>query len=120
MSSEGDFVLVVTIVKKGWGDEVIKASRKAGAQGGTILFGRGTGIHENKSILGLMIEPEKEIVLTITESYMADNILKSITEAVKLDEPGTGVGFILPIEKVFGITRYLCEIHDESQKSPKL
>ncbi len=32
MSSEGDFVLVVTIVKKGWGDDVVKASRKAGAR----------------------------------------------------------------------------------------
>lgn len=110
ISNEGDFVLVVTIVKKGWGDDVMKASRKAGAQGGTILFGRGTGIHENKSILGLMIEPEKEIVLTIAESSMADDIIRSITEAVKLDEPGTGVGFILPIEKVFGITRYFCEV----------
>jgi hypothetical protein len=53
MGNESEFVLIVTIVKKGWGDEVIKASRKAGAHGGTILFGRGTGIHENKSILGL-------------------------------------------------------------------
>ncbi|MDQ1253450.1 MAG: hypothetical protein QG646_2617 [Euryarchaeota archaeon] len=116
MSNEGDFVLVVTIVKKGWGDEVIKASRKAGAQGGTILYGRGTGIHENKSILGLMIEPEKEIVFTITESSIADDILKSITEAVKLDEPGTGVGFTIPVDKVFGISRYFCEIKGTLQK----
>jgi hypothetical protein len=28
MSNEKNFVLIVTIVKKGWGDEVIKASRK--------------------------------------------------------------------------------------------
>jgi nitrogen regulatory protein PII len=117
MSNEGDFVLIVTIVKKGWGDDVIKASRKAGAQGGTILFGRGTGIHENKSILGLMIEPEKEIVFTIVESSMTDSVLNSVTEAVKLDEPGTGVGFVVPIEKVFGISRYFCEIQDMSQKN---
>jgi nitrogen regulatory protein PII len=117
MSNEGDFVLIVTIVKKGWGDDVIKASRKAGAQGGTILFGRGTGIHENKSILGLMIEPEKEIVFTIVESRIADSVLNSVTEAVKLDEPGTGVGFVVPIEKVFGISRYFCEIQNMSQKN---
>lgn len=109
MSHETDFALIVTIVKKGWGDEVIKASKKAGAQGGTIVFGRGTGIHETKSILGVMIEPEKEIVLTIAESSIAENIMNSITEAVKLNEPGTGVGFILPVEKVFGISRYFCE-----------
>lgn len=33
MCNKSEFVLIVTIVKKGWGDEVIKASRKAGAQG---------------------------------------------------------------------------------------
>ncbi len=103
MSNEKDFVLIVTIVKKGWGDEVIKASKKAGAQGGTILFGRGTGIHENKSILGLMIEPEKEIVLTIAESSIEDDIRNSIIKTINLDEPGKGIGFVISLDKVFGI-----------------
>lgn len=103
MCNETDSVLIVTIVKKGWGDEVIKASRKAGAHGGTIVFGRGTGIHENKSILGLMIEPEKEIILTIAESSIADNILNKIIEAVNLNEPGMGIGFVVSLDKVFGI-----------------
>lgn len=103
MCNERDFVLIVTIVNKGWGDEVIKASRKAGADGGTILFGRGTGIHENKSILGLMIEPEKEIVLTIAESSIEDEIRNSIVKAINLDEPGMGIGFVVSLDKVFGI-----------------
>ncbi|MDD2614810.1 MAG: P-II family nitrogen regulator [Methanosarcina sp.] len=102
-NEKSEFVLIVTIVKKGWGDEVIKASRKAGAHGGTILFGRGTGVHENKSILGLMIEPEKEIILTIAESSIADNIQNSIIEAVNLNEPGMGIGFAVSLDKVFGI-----------------
>jgi len=114
---ETDFVLIVTIVKKGWGDEVIKASRKAGAQGGTVLFGRGTGIHENKSIFGLMIEPEKEIVLTMAQSTIADSIVDSITNAVNLDEPGTGVGFMVSLEKVFGITHMRCESESSSRNS---
>jgi nitrogen regulatory protein PII len=103
MCNEREFVLIVTVVKKGWGDEVIKASRKAGAQGGTILFGRGTGIHENKSILGLMIEPEKEIVLTIAELSIEDNVRKNIIKAINLDEPGNGIGFVISLDKVFGI-----------------
>jgi len=36
------------VVPKGWGDSVIEASMKAGAKGGTIVFGRGLGIHEKK------------------------------------------------------------------------
>ncbi|HII92100.1 MAG TPA: P-II family nitrogen regulator [Methanosarcina sp.] len=110
MCNERDFVLIVTIVKKGWGDEVIKASRKAGAQGGTILFGRGTGIHENKSILGLMIEPEKEIVLTIVDSSIEDDIRNSIIKAINLNEPGMGIGFVVSLDKVFGICHPFYEI----------
>ncbi len=37
--------LIVTIVRKGWGDTVLQASVKAGAEGGTVLFGRGSGVH---------------------------------------------------------------------------
>jgi nitrogen regulatory protein PII len=110
MSNEKNFVLIVTIVKKGWGDEVIKASRKAGAHGGTILFGRGTGIHETKSILGLMIEPEKEIVLTISDSSIEDDIQNSIIKAINLNEPGMGIGFVVSLDKEFGISQPFYEM----------
>lgn len=41
MIYEGCKNLIVTIVKKGWSEKVIHASREAGASGGTILMGRG-------------------------------------------------------------------------------
>nr|MBP9943015.1 P-II family nitrogen regulator [Desulfomicrobium sp.] len=56
-----NFDCIVTIVNKGHSEPVVEASRKAGAEGGTIIFGRGTGIREVKSIMGLAIDPEKEI-----------------------------------------------------------
>ncbi|WP_094227687.1 P-II family nitrogen regulator [Methanolobus psychrotolerans] len=106
-----DLVLIVTIVKKGWGDKVVNASRKAGSRGGTIIYGRGTGVHENKSLLGMLIEPEKEIVLTLSDSPNADSIIESIREDVGLDKPGCGLGFVVPLEKVFGTAHILCELH---------
>jgi len=33
--------LIVSIVRKGWGDTVLEASMRAGAHGGTVMFGRG-------------------------------------------------------------------------------
>lgn len=108
MSQGNQFSLVVTIVKKGWGDKVVNASRKAGAKGGTIIFGRGTGVHENKSLLGLMIEPEKEIVFTITEAELADKIIGAIKDSIGINEPGYGIGFVVPLESVFGTAQILC------------
>ena len=59
--------LIVTIVRKGWGDTVLEASVKAGADGGTVLCGRGSGIHEKQTLLGIPIEPEKEIAVILGE-----------------------------------------------------
>src|SRR5690606_31905718 len=94
---------IVSIVRKGWGSTVLEASVKAGAHGGTILFGRGTGINEQDSILGIPIEPEKEIVLTVTYEDQNDTILQEIGRAAELDEPGRGLAFVVPVQKVIGV-----------------
>ncbi|OPY66749.1 MAG: hypothetical protein A4E57_02654 [Syntrophorhabdaceae bacterium PtaU1.Bin034] len=98
-----DISLIVTIVRKGWGDTVLEASVKAGAHGGTVLYGRGSGIHERQKILGIAIEPEKEIVLTVTYSDKNENILSEIVRATDLGKPGMGIAFVVPIDKVVGV-----------------
>jgi len=95
--------LVVTIVRKGWADTILEASVKAGAEGGTIMFGRGAGIHEKQKLLGIAIEPEKEIVLTVTSSAKVDQILEAIQQASNLAKPGMGIAFVLPVERVVGV-----------------
>lgn len=94
---------IFTIVEKGKGEEVIEAANKAGSIGGTIVNARGSGIHETKKVFSMEIEPEKEIVLIISKSEQTDNISSSIREALKLDEPGNGLIFILDINEVFGL-----------------
>lgn len=95
--------LIVTIVQKGWGDTVLEASVKAGAHGGTILFGRGSGIHERQKLLGIPIEPEKEVVLTVTYSDKNEEILNEIVRATGLGKPGAGIAFVVPVDKVVGV-----------------
>ena len=102
-----DTVLIVTIVKKGWGDKVMEASMNAGAEGGTILFGRGVGIHEHKKIMGILIEPEKEIVFSVTPMEKVDAILEEISKAAELDKPGAGLSLVVPEEKVVGVVHLL-------------
>lgn len=99
--------LIVTIVRKGWGDEVLEASMKAGAEGGTILMGRGVGVHEKQKILGIPIEPEKDIVLSVTYPDRNEAILQAIVQACDLEKPGAGIAFVLPIERVVGVSHLL-------------
>ncbi len=103
-----NFDCIVTIVNKGHSEPVVDASRKAGAEGGTIILGRGTGIREVKSILGLAIDPEKEIVLTLVKSKISLRVLQAIVDAGNLEKPGTGIAFILPVKGVAGICHLNC------------
>lgn len=96
--------LIITIVKMGWGDKVLEASMKAGAEGGTILMGRGSGIHEKQKFLGIPIEPEKEIVLSVTYPENNEAILKEIVQECDLEKPGAGIAFVIPVEKVVGVS----------------
>lgn len=105
--------LIVTIVMKGWGDTVIEESMKAGAEGGTVAFGRGVGIHEKKKILGIPIVPEKEIVFTVAPLKKADVIMDAIVRATRLGEPGRGLLFTLPIDRLVGVA------HDFLDASPE-
>lgn len=96
--------LIVSIVRKGWGRTVLEASIKAGATGGTVLTGRGVGVNEKDSILGIPIEPEKEIVFTLTEESETEGILAEIIRAADLESPGKGLAFVVPVSKVLGVS----------------
>lgn len=106
--------LIVTIIPKGESEKIVTASKRAGAEGGTILYGRGTGIHEHKKLFGIAIEPEKEIILTLVPDSKTDEILEAIVEAGRLNEPGTGVGFVLDAKKIVGINHLIDDLQSYS------
>ena len=108
-----DSSLIVSIVRKGWGSAVLDASVKAGARGGTVLFGRGAGINEREKIFGMSIEPEKEIVLTVARSDRIDTILEEIVRAADLNATGRGIAFVIPVEKVVGVAHFIERMRDE-------
>lgn len=99
--------LIVSIVRKGWGSTVLEASVRAGARGGTVLFGRGAGINEQEKIFGMSIEPEKEIVLTAARSELVDTILEEIVRAAELNDTGRGIAFVVPVQKLAGVAHFM-------------
>ncbi len=97
------FDLIVTIINKGWADEIVEAARRAGAEGGTVLYGRGTAANERKTFFGILIEPEKEVVLTLITRERTRSVLQAITKAGQLERPGTGIAFVVDVSQVAGI-----------------
>ncbi len=82
------FDLIVAIVNRGFSDLVMDAARAAGASGGTILHGRGTGVHEAVQFFGVAIHPEKEIVLILTRTEERHKIMAAIAEGAELNCAG--------------------------------
>ncbi|MGA0565155.1 P-II family nitrogen regulator [Ancylobacter sp. VNQ12] len=103
--------LIVSIVRKGWGDTVLKATMDAGAHGGTVLLGRGIGRNEQQRVFGIQIEPEKEIVLTVISEDLKSAVLAEIVRVAELTAPGNGLAFVIPVETVAGIVHLVEEPH---------
>jgi len=102
-SANKEFQLIITIVNSGESESVIKAAANAGAEGGTILSGRGTGVNERQKFMNFSIDPEKDIILTLVPDHMTDAVLDEINREAEIDKPGKGICFLVDVEKVFGI-----------------
>lgn len=108
MDAELSFDMIVTIVNKGGSERIVNASKSAGAEGGTIIPGRGTGIREKKKLWGIPIEPEKDIILTIVPRNKTQTILDAIVEQGNLNTPGAGIAFVVDLKKITGICHAVC------------
>lgn len=94
---------IFTIVDRGNGESVIDSAKTAGAKGGTIFSGRGSGIHETEKLFSMEIEPEKEIVLIISDEDTATYIVEAIRRDMKIDEPGKGIVYVQPVSDIVGV-----------------
>lgn len=97
------FCLIVTVVNRGFSDKIVKASRDSGAEGATILNARGTGLHETDTFLGVDIQPEKEVVLTIMKKQYRKKVMRAIVQCNKLNSEGMGICFSVPLDEVAGV-----------------
>ncbi len=99
-----DLKMIVTIVDGGTGQDVVDFSKEAGAVGGTILHGRGSGVHDTGKFFGLEIQPEKDIVLTLVPDELELDVMETIGKGIKIGKPGNGVCFSVDIAKAMGMT----------------
>lgn len=97
------YAAITVIVDKGKAEQVVEAAIAAGSNGGTIINARGSGIHETSKLFSMDIEPEKEIVLIISQATKANGIVASIREQLKMDDPGNGMIFTQNVNEAYGV-----------------
>jgi nitrogen regulatory protein PII len=107
------FKIVFAPVKTHKTDPIVDAAKAAGATGATIIPARGTGMGEAKTIFGLTLEDQTDIVMFLLEEHLVKTILEAIKVAGEFDKPGTGIAFVLPVEQVIGLESQMEKFKEE-------
>ena len=97
------FELVVVVVNANYSEIAMDAAREAGARGGTIVHARGTGTKVMEEKYGIIITPEKDMILILVSEETRDPILNAVYKAVGLATDGQGIAFSLPVSDVVGL-----------------
>jgi nitrogen regulatory protein PII len=97
------YKVIFAALKPNVTDDVVDAAKACGISGATIVPGRGTGLHEAQSFLGLTLEMQTDVVFFLAEEELVQPVMAAIHKAGRLDEHGTGVVFVISVEQVAGI-----------------
>ena len=114
-----DYDLIIAIIGRGFADYVVSASRDAGATGATILYGRGSS-DVDKQVLGISLQPEREVVLILVKKGERRNIMQAISDKTSLMEEGRGICFSLPVSEVYGLKRVSEQKKEQIKKAKEL
>lgn len=104
MEAKSDKELIITIVSRGNADLAMEAAKQEGATGGTMIRGRGMGINDVEQLLMIKIQPEKDILLIVTEKSDKKAIMQSICNTVFEKTGERAFSFSLPIDELAGIS----------------
>ncbi len=107
--------LVITIVNRGFSDQVVEAAARAGARGGTVLHGRSAGREEAEKFFGITIQPEKEVVLILLRREQKHAVMQEICKSAGLSTPCHGFSFSLPVDDVLGMAPMIMEEMNEEE-----
>ncbi len=103
MTSELKQTVIVAIVERGKADRLVEAAHKAGANGATVLFARGTGTDEHLNLLRIKVDSMKEVVLILVTEAQTQQVFDAVIKAGRLNEPGKGIVFTLPVGMAVGL-----------------
>ncbi len=94
-----DVSLITCMVQRNIADKVIKAAQEVGAQGATIHFAHGIGVHELLGVLSVAVDVEKEVINILVADGEVDRVFEAMFLAGKLDTPGMGYIYVTKLEK---------------------
>ena len=93
--------IVVIIVERGLGNQVVKVLEEVGCHYHQIIYGKGTAPKEIFEYIGFG-EIEKEVVLSVAPTDIVPFMLDALRIEMHLDQPGHGVACTIPLDSIAG------------------
>lgn len=100
---EMKYQALYVIVDMSEGDKVIQIAQANGANGATVMHGRGAGVLQESIFMHMTIEPEKDIILMLVANEKVEVIKDAIYDEMGLKDPAKGIIFSLPVSDVRGL-----------------
>ncbi len=118
MESSDQIKALFIVVNAGYTDTIMDIVRAEGAGGATVINARGEGVN-HESFMGITIDSEKEIILTLVDSATAKRIMCDIKEKAGWKSPLHGVCFVMPVNKAIGINAPIKEYEEDKEAESK-
>ena len=96
------------ICNAGFSSEVMEIARSQGAKGATIMNARGES-RTHKSILGITVDTEKEMILMLIEDAIAEKIMTAVQAQAGLKTPAHALCYTMPVERTTKINDFETE-----------
>ncbi len=100
------FKLIIAFVAEDKTDQVLEATRKAGATGATVInHARGEGLELPKTFFGLHLETQRDVLLFLVEEHLSKDILEEIAQVAGFEEKmGAGIALQIDVEDAVGVS----------------
>jgi hypothetical protein len=112
MEQEFEYELIFVVTNRGYNQEVMDAARTEKAAGGTIVNAKGFDLSGAEKFFGMTLQPEKEIIMILTQGERKSAIMKAISEKAGRESPAGAISISLPVSDVEGLQTYLSEPSD--------
>ena len=94
-----DLIAIILVTDRDSADGICRAAIKAGAQGPSITLVRGYGLRDRLGLLRITKSHDKEMITVVVDKYDFDAVFQSMAQAGRIDQPGRGLIYQIPIFK---------------------
>ena len=98
--------LIVSVVNRGYIQDVLHTARTEGAHGGTVVHSFRVSDEDINNMFGLSSEEEKEILIMIVNAEKKIDILHAISSKFGMSSEAKGLVFSIPVDETSGYEEY--------------